>query len=87
MIAPPEGRPTLILIKKPSRERAGALRSGAETCGMALGCTGATLSEFATLSHRRRLRFWGWGYEDEDLSPEEVGRIRASAARAIGHAP
>ena len=48
---------------------------------------GATLSEFATLSHRRRLRFWGWGYEDEDLSPEEVARIRASAARAIGHAP
>ena len=36
---------------------------------------------------RRRLRFWGWGYEDEDLSPEEVARIRASAARAIGHAP
>jgi alkyldihydroxyacetonephosphate synthase len=45
------------------------------------------LSEFATLSHRRRLRFWGWGYQDEDLSPEEAARIRASAARAIGHAP
>lgn len=45
------------------------------------------MSEFATLSHRRRLRFWGWGYEDEDLSAEEAGRIRASAARAIGHAP
>jgi alkyldihydroxyacetonephosphate synthase len=54
---------------------------------MAPASTGATLSEFATLSHRRRLRFWGWGYEDEDLSPEEAGRIRASAARAIGHAP
>jgi alkyldihydroxyacetonephosphate synthase len=49
--------------------------------------TGATLSEFATLSHRQRLRFWGWGYEGEDLSAEEAERIRASAARAIGHAP
>jgi alkyldihydroxyacetonephosphate synthase len=45
------------------------------------------LSEFATLSHRRRLRFWGWGYQDEDLSPDEADRIRAGAARAIGHAP
>ncbi len=45
------------------------------------------MSEFATLSHRRRLRFWGWGYEDEDLTSEETGRIRAAAARAIGHAP
>src|SRR5262249_423378 len=40
-----------------------------------------------TLSHRRRLRFWGWGYEDENLSPDEADRIRAGAARAIGHAP
>ena len=54
---------------------------------MAAASTGAMLSEFATLSHRRRLRFWGWGYEDEDLKPEEAGRIRAAAARAIGHAP
>lgn len=45
------------------------------------------MSEFATLSHRRRLRFWGWGYEDEDLTPDETARIRASAARAIGRAP
>jgi alkyldihydroxyacetonephosphate synthase len=45
------------------------------------------MGDFATLSHRRRLRFWGWGYADEDLSPEEAGRIRASAAAAIGHAP
>jgi len=54
---------------------------------MARHTRGPTLSEFATLSHRRRLRFWGWGYEDEDLTPEEAGRIRASAAKAIGHAP
>ncbi|MBV8683573.1 MAG: FAD-binding oxidoreductase, partial [Caulobacteraceae bacterium] len=45
------------------------------------------MTEIATLSHRRRLRFWGWGYEDEGLSPDEADRIRAGAARAIGHAP
>jgi alkyldihydroxyacetonephosphate synthase len=45
------------------------------------------LGEFSTLSHRRPLRFWGWGYQDEDLSPDEADRIRAGAARAIGHAP
>ena len=44
------------------------------------------MSESATLSHRRRLRFWGWGYEDEGLTPEEDARIRAAAARAIDHA-
>src|SRR5579863_2152589 len=54
---------------------------------MAPATMGAMLSEFATLSHRRRLRFWGWGYEDEDLTPDETARIRASAARAIGRAP
>src|SRR5579863_219109 len=54
---------------------------------MAPATMGAMLSEFATLSHRRRLRFWGWGYEDEDLTPDEASRIRAAAARAIGHAP
>lgn len=40
-----------------------------------------------TLSHRRRLRFWGWGYADEQLTAEEETRVRAAAARAIGHAP
>ena len=40
-----------------------------------------------TLSHRRPLRFWGWGYADENLSAEEEARVRAAAARAIGHAP
>lgn len=44
------------------------------------------MNDVPTLSRRRRLRFWGWGYADENLSPEEDARIRASAARAIGHA-
>jgi alkyldihydroxyacetonephosphate synthase len=45
------------------------------------------MNDVATLSHRPRLRFWGWGYANEALSPEEETRIRAGAARAIGHAP
>ncbi|HXU99330.1 MAG TPA: FAD-binding oxidoreductase [Caulobacteraceae bacterium] len=45
------------------------------------------MSEFSTLSHRRPLRFWGWGYEDEDLTEAEVARVRTAAAQAIGHAP
>ena len=40
-----------------------------------------------TLAHRRRLRFWGWGYADEGLSADEEARVRGAAARAIGHAP
>jgi len=28
-----------------------------------------------TLSHRRRLRFWGWGYADETLSATETARL------------
>jgi alkyldihydroxyacetonephosphate synthase len=44
------------------------------------------MTQSPTLSHRRRLRFWGWGYADEGLSPEEEARVRTSAARAIGHA-
>ncbi|HEY2177211.1 MAG TPA: FAD-binding oxidoreductase, partial [Caulobacteraceae bacterium] len=42
--------------------------------------------EFATLSHRPRLRFWGWGYVDDGPTPEEEARVRASAARlgAVG---
>jgi alkyldihydroxyacetonephosphate synthase len=45
------------------------------------------MSEPATLSHRRPLRFWGWGYADEALAPDEEARVRAAAARAIGHVP
>ncbi len=32
-----------------------------------------------TLSHRKPLRFWGWGYADEELSNEEESLIRALA--------
>ena len=39
------------------------------------------MAEFATLSRRPRLRFWGWGYVDDGLTPEEEARVRASAAR------
>jgi len=35
---------------------------------------------FETLSRRKALRFWGWGYEDEGLTPEEDAGMRASAA-------
>jgi alkyldihydroxyacetonephosphate synthase len=45
------------------------------------------MTEPHTLAHRRPLRFWGWGYADENLTPDEEARVRASAARAIGHAP
>src|SRR5581483_7118834 len=34
-----------------------------------------------TLSRRRKLRFWGWGYADEGLTPDEESRVRAGAAR------
>ncbi len=40
-----------------------------------------------SLSRRRRLRFWGWGYEDEALLPEEAEAIRKSAARRFGRSP
>ena len=39
------------------------------------------MGEFATLSRRRRLRFYGWGYADEALSPDEEARIRGAAKR------
>ncbi|MGI9288956.1 MAG: FAD-binding oxidoreductase [Pseudomonadales bacterium] len=32
-----------------------------------------------TLSHRKPLKFWGWGYADEELSSDEQGLIRALA--------
>ena len=41
------------------------------------------MTEFATLSRRRRLNLCGWGYADEGLSDDEAARVRASAA-AIG---
>src|SRR5690348_1159025 len=34
------------------------------------------MTETATLSRRRKLRFYGWGYADEALSPEEESRTR-----------
>ena len=34
------------------------------------------MTESATLSRRRKLRFYGWGYADETLSPEEESRTR-----------
>ncbi|MGD0191247.1 MAG: FAD-binding oxidoreductase [Rhizomicrobium sp.] len=39
------------------------------------------MTEFKTLSRRRRLRFFGWGYADEVLTPEEAGRVRGAAKR------
>lgn len=37
------------------------------------------MSDRESLSKRVPLRFWGWGYESEELSPEE-DRLVASAA-------
>ncbi len=34
-----------------------------------------------TLSRRKTLRFWGWGYEDEDLSTAERDLVRNHAGR------
>jgi alkyldihydroxyacetonephosphate synthase len=39
------------------------------------------MSESATLSRRRKLRFYGWGYDDETLSSDETARIRGAAKR------
>ena len=33
-----------------------------------------------TGGHRRLLRFWGWGYADEELAPAELGRLKQLAA-------
>lgn len=35
----------------------------------------------ATLSRRRQLRFYGWGYADDTLSADEEARVRASVQR------
>jgi alkyldihydroxyacetonephosphate synthase len=37
-------------------------------------------TQLDTLSHRRPLRFWGWGYADQELASEEVAAIRALAS-------
>ena len=42
--------------------------------------------EAATLSRRRKLRFYGWGYADDVLSADEEARIRQSATRYGGGA-
>ena len=39
------------------------------------------MTDSATLSRRRRLRFYGWGYADEELSSDEDARVRQSAGR------
>jgi alkyldihydroxyacetonephosphate synthase len=39
------------------------------------------MADAVTLSRRRRLSLHGWGYADEQLSPEEVARVRAGARR------
>jgi alkyldihydroxyacetonephosphate synthase len=43
--------------------------------------------ESTTLSRRRKLRFYGWGYADDVLSSEEVLRIRASVKKFGVSAP
>jgi alkyldihydroxyacetonephosphate synthase len=39
------------------------------------------MTESAMLSRRRKLRFYGWGYADEELSPDEELRVRESVRR------
>ena len=39
------------------------------------------MPEFETKSRRGRLRFWGWGREDEGLTADEDKRVRGAAAR------
>jgi alkyldihydroxyacetonephosphate synthase len=36
----------------------------------------------ATIQAQRRRKFWGWGYEDEQPSPEE---LRDAAAGIVAH--
>ncbi len=45
------------------------------------------MAETATLSRRRTLRFYGWGYADDALSPEEEARVRSVAIRFGSQAP
>ena len=44
------------------------------------------MAEAATLSRRRTLRFYGWGYADDALSPEEEAQLRTTR-RFGGSAP
>jgi hypothetical protein len=39
------------------------------------------MTEFATLSRRKRLSFHGWGYADEGLSPQEEARLHGLSGR------
>jgi len=39
------------------------------------------MADSATLSRRQKLRFYGWGYADETLSPEEDALVRGAAQR------
>ncbi len=39
------------------------------------------MTAHATLSRRKKLRFYGWGYADDRLSPDEQARVRAAAKR------
>jgi len=45
------------------------------------------MTESATLSRRRKLRFYGWGYADETLSSAEEARVRESVKRFGTGAP
>jgi alkyldihydroxyacetonephosphate synthase len=45
------------------------------------------MSETATLSRRRKLRFYGWGYADDLLSADEEARVRGSVRRFGTAAP
>jgi len=39
------------------------------------------MTEFSTMSRRGKLRFFGWGYADEVLSPDEEARVRGAVKR------
>ncbi|HXQ14581.1 MAG TPA: hypothetical protein VN814_08185 [Caulobacteraceae bacterium] len=45
------------------------------------------MAESATLSRRRKLRFYGWGYADDMLSAVEEAQVRGAARRFGGAAP
>ena len=45
------------------------------------------MTEFATLSRRKKLRFYGWGYADDVLTQDEQARIRGAAKRFGTEAP
>jgi alkyldihydroxyacetonephosphate synthase len=41
----------------------------------------------ATRSAARQLKFWGWGYEDQQPPPDEVAAVAAGAREHFGFAP